>query len=52
MHAKLEKPKSIKEQKEIIEQATIKTTIINGRKVRIIPPGLSVTNKVFDELQL
>lgn len=50
MNARLEKPKTVQEQKEAINKATTKTIIINGRRVRIIPQGLSVTNKVFTEL--
>lgn len=49
MYIEIEKPKTIDEQKELIKKATIKTTVINGRNVRIIPQGLSVTNKVFLE---
>lgn len=48
MFIELEPKKTIEEQKKIIQNNTIKTTIIDGRKVRIIKQGLSVTNKLFE----
>ncbi len=51
MFVEIDPKKTIEEQKKIIEDITIKTTIIDGRRVRIIPQGFSITNKIFIQNQ-
>lgn len=47
MFVEIEPKKTLDEQKMLIKEQTIKIINMNGRRVRVIPPSLSVTNKVF-----
>ena len=47
MYVEIEPKKTLDEQRMLIKEQTIRVAKVNGKNVRIIPSGLSVTNKVF-----